>query len=423
MLPALTPQPAAATLVSSSALAPVTGAIFNKPTGTDAERQAIDRHLVGLIDGTPGGSNIKIAIYTFSSDSDAVADALIAAKNRGVNVQLIVSSVAWNNAPLERLKASLGTDKSRSSWTMPCPGDPRDEQTSRSCIGQSQPSINHNKFFLFSRTGSATKVVVQSSANLNRTTGHNRWNNAVTLTGAGAIYDDYVRYFIDMKNLRHSDDYYNLRPPVQTSAAKVYHFPRKGTSASTDTIYNILKLVSCKGNSSVGTVDGRTIVRVGMALFSRYEVARKLRELDSSGCYVDVVFNEKDIGTRTLDELDRNTAYNGVRLRYFSDASRASFLHSKVLLIEGKYNGVADRKVTWTGSPNCSYPALRAHDETLLKLSGSSLHDQYRQHFRTVAAATDCEKTPGGAIKCDGRRTVTSIRTVPDRTADEIPRG
>ena len=43
-------------------------------------------------------------------------------------------------------------------------------------------------------------------------------------------------------------------------------------------------------------------------------------------------------------------------------------LHSKYLLVEGVYDGKAGRKLVFTGSHNYTYPALRANDETLLKI-------------------------------------------------------
>ena len=53
-------------------------------------------------------------------------------------------------------------------------------------------------------------------------------------------------------------------------------------------------------------------------------------------------------------------------------------LHSKYLLINGVYDGASRKKLVFTGSHNYTYPALRANDETLLKIDNAALYDQYK---------------------------------------------
>ncbi|NUO58497.1 MAG: hypothetical protein HOV78_17660, partial [Hamadaea sp.] len=141
--------------------APVTSAVFNNPTGTAADKALLQNKIVELIGTAPAGSRIRMAMYY--ADDATIPNALIAAHQRGVNVQVIFDGRETAEALWPSLTAELGTSLSAASWALACPAG-------RGCIGSrvlgSVDSINHNKFFLFSSTGGAANVVVQSSANL-----------------------------------------------------------------------------------------------------------------------------------------------------------------------------------------------------------------------------------------------------------------
>src|SRR3954471_2578369 len=121
-----------------------TQAVFNNPTGTAAEQAAIVTKISGLIAGAPAGSRIRMSMYY--ADDPTIPNALIAAKSRGVNVQVIFSYKETGEALWPSLTAALGTDKTKSSYAITCP-------SGRGCIGNrtlsTVDSINHNKFFLF----------------------------------------------------------------------------------------------------------------------------------------------------------------------------------------------------------------------------------------------------------------------------------
>ncbi|MFD8637019.1 hypothetical protein [Streptomyces sp. NPDC059533] len=65
-----------------------TGPVFNKPKGTTAERGAILSHLGRLVNGAPSGPDIRISLYLFGSSW--LADQLVAAHHRNVNVTVLV---------------------------------------------------------------------------------------------------------------------------------------------------------------------------------------------------------------------------------------------------------------------------------------------------------------------------------------------
>ncbi|WP_328540287.1 phospholipase D-like domain-containing protein [Streptomyces sp. NBC_00344] len=78
-------------------------------------------------------------------------------------------------------------------------------------------------------------------------------------------------------------------------------------------------------------------------------------------------------------------------------------MHSKYLLIDGMYDGTAN-KLVWTGSHNYSGPSLRENDEALLKVDDSAYHDAYVSNFNAVKAAA----VPGTADGTDACKGVVS---------------
>jgi PLD-like domain len=411
---------------ADAAATPVTAAYFNDPNAAD-QRTVIQDEIVSLINGAPAGSLIRMAMYY--ADDATIPDALAAARARGVNVQAIFDSKETPLAPYQTLVSALGTNLSAPSWVMTCGAN-------RGCIGQralSVPAINHNKFFLFSSTGGASNVVVQSSANLHTgRDGLGGWNNALVLVGNTGIYNAYSGYFGDLRAQVRNDDYYTTgRTPVTSGNSKIHFYPRHESSGapspysdpSTDTIETVLDHVACTGNSVVGTNDGthRTIIRVAMNQFSRSYLAQKLAALDAQGCYVEVAetYNPDDVNQKaSMDALLKATssAYNGVAVHYYCSDNAASgsqhdhtnvWIHSKYIQIEGDYYGVPDRSITWTGSANFTTNSLRQSDETVLQYEDTSpaapgsVFDSYRTNFRSIRDASNIYAVAnGGTATC-----------------------
>ncbi|MFF8280435.1 phosphatidylserine/phosphatidylglycerophosphate/cardiolipin synthase family protein [Streptomyces lateritius] len=402
-----------------------TQAVFNNPIGAEDEQRAIVNKQIELINGAPAGSRIRLAMY-YATDP-ALPDALVAAHQRGVQVQAIfdikatevpkepghpIPKVQW-----DKLVAALGTDKSRTSWVMHC-------GTNRGCVGTrayGAPivyAIMHNKFLLLSETLGTPRVVVQSSANLhNGRDGAKGWNNALVLAGNDAIYSAYDGYFDDMAARRSNTDYYTTgRPPLASGNAKIHFYPRAATSdsvfysdSSNDTISTILNNVKCYGNSVVGTTDThRTRIRVSMTAFARPYLADKLNQLDAQGCYIEVVATysppppgEDSMQKTSMEKLLARTtsSYGGVITKYYCGAD-STWIHDKYLLIEGNYYNTPDLKVLWTGSHNWTTNSLRQSDETMLQMQDAALHDAYVANFNKTRAATTHQPANGDALTC-----------------------
>lgn len=372
VLSALTATVVVAAAPASAAVAD--GAVFNNPT-VAAEQYKIRDHIRTLINGAPAGSTIRIAMYHFRDT--LVANDLIAAKNRNVNVRLVVDYSDATQPAVQSLITALGTNKAAASHLVLCTAN-------AACIGSAGSPIMHNKFYLFTSTSGSSDVVVQSSANLTTDNATKYWNNAVTLVGNTGLFNAYTDYFNDLVAKVKNSNYYTT---LGSGNAKVYFFPRAGSDESTDTIYNMLnENITCEGNTTVGTQDThRTIIRIGMWYFSRDDIARKLRELADKKCWIDVIYT-------TIDDGSKGHLINHSRIALYQfpeNAGNPYVIHSKYMAIEGTYAGEKDTKWVMTGSHNYTTSALRENDETLLRIKSNTIFDQYRANFRTARAAAN----------------------------------
>lgn len=372
----LTAAVAPVNAATSSATAVTTTATFNDPSGDTTAQSRIRDHIIDLIEGAAAGSTITVAMYTFTEDP--VADALVAAKARGVNVRVILdhTTVTMDGGEYTTLADGLGTDRTQPSWAFACPAG-------RGCLGtrvlpsDSDGPINHNKFFLFSSTGGTSDVVVQSSANMTNTQRTDLFNNAVTIVDAG-LYDIYQAYFSDLlKYGTSSTGLSNYYKTPSSGPYKAYFFPRKEASgteynndASTDTVKLILDNVSCSGG---------TQIRMAANLFTRDEVASKLVSLKNAGCQVYLAYDGNPSSmSATVESILSGKLTKRVQCYEDRPSGVKVGLHSKYLLINGTYDGTANKKLVWTGSHNYTYPSLRANDETLLKIDDAALYDQFK---------------------------------------------
>lgn len=364
----LTSANADAPAPSAAATVPETGALFNDPNGTAEEQYAIRDYLHELVDEAQTGSTISMSIYNITDFDADFADAVVAAADRGVNTRVVLESTASaQTGSGQAIIDALGTDTNAESWVSVC------------TVGCHGTRHNHNKFYLFSDVSDVSDVVVQSSANFTVSNGSRFWNNAVTFVENPGLYQSYLDYFYDLARDTEDADYYHTD---SLGGVKTYFFPRAGSTSATDTVYNTLENVSCTGNSNVGTSDGRTIIRVAMWYFGRVAIAERLADLGVQGCEVQIAYT--DMLAEPKSALD--SAPN-VTLVSLEDDDARDIIHSKYMLIEGSYAGVADRSVVFTGSPNYSDAALRLNDEAMLRIYNDTIHDQYVDNFEDIWAS------------------------------------
>ena len=321
------------------------------PDGT-TEDTVLEGRLLELLAKAKPGSSVRAAVYTW--DRMSMADAFVAAQERGVDVRVISGGdFPAVQSLVERLPAG---------HVISC----------RNALGEVMGAmggrINHNKFFLFSDvTGDGPKVAVQSSANLTEFQ-LTRNNNMVILRGRPEVYDAYLRYWNDMSLCVAEPDYY--RVSGQTAPVGLHCFPRATADAGTGS-----------GDPVVEALDGLDAnaggsIRVAMATWSnpRSAIARKLVALHGAGMDVAVLVNPTEAGSEILALLEGA----GIPVRRYAP------LHSKYLLMDGVWRS-AQRKVVLTGSQNFTDPALTGNDETMLRIESEAIHGRFMADWNAMA--------------------------------------
>jgi phosphatidylserine/phosphatidylglycerophosphate/cardiolipin synthase-like enzyme len=388
-----------------SSYTPKTGARFNDPNGTRDQQLALMDPIVNSVNSVPAGSIIRFVAYSFSWQP--MADALIAAHKRGVQVRLLIDSHHYellspgtDTPQLKALRSALGTDRSKPSYIRTC---------KYGCMSNSTSYI-HSKLYLFSRAGDAKYVSMISSANPAETGISKSWNNTYTIANNKAMYDANVDNFNDMVPDKTNTDYYHTASgspcdPNGSPAAscKLYYFPRAGSTPSSDTIYNVLSDVTCTGAATGYGVDGKTVIKIAAYQWTtlRLSIAQKLTALKGKGCSIEVIYPADNVDAEVATELRKKNIpiYNG-RLDRDGDGLKELYPHSKYLLINGVYQGDSSFKGVYTASQNFTNNSLRESNEVLLKIPINSVHDQYVANFNKmknyIAAATSASKTTAG---------------------------
>ncbi len=391
ILSALFPTGASATAGPAVAAASFPAyALFNVPADDGTRDRRIEDEIVALADGAPAGAYIRGAMFTWTSP--VVPQALARAAARGVIVRLAIdregaggANQAADNAAVKAIRAG-GLDDV--TW---CGTSSASVAGSSACIGNFSNSINHNKFFTFSTSGSRKRVVLVTSQNLTFSQ-NNLFNNAVVVSEDYDLYDHFVRYFNDLraerKNNNYADDvdgYYKS----PTTAVTVYHFPR----ANVDTVaHNALSFVT--------TFESGCVVEVVEASFTdpRTAVADQLLRIAQLGCKVRIVFSSMGAQVRAILTRSAN-----VTLKKYDDREASNIdgreisVHSKYLVLTGNYNGSAGRSIVFTGSHNLTGPSLGNHDETLMKIEHPGVSASFRSNFATVWSRAKCVNPESGS--------------------------
>lgn len=355
-------------------------ATFNRP-GPGSVSTRLEDRIIAMIEAAAPGSDVFVAMYTFTRLE--VAQALLAARRRGVTVRVLVDakSVRGDNPAVEALRAARGgLDGCGRACVRVC---------RRGCQGL---HINHNKFLLLSRLRDGSRwVVAQSSANFTAGQLHHH-NDLVVIKNDRKLYRAFRRYFDDLSRRRWAPRYF--RRAEGESGVEAYFFPRL---FGPDPIVKMLDRIDC---------DPDAVIRVAHSRFQshRLRVARRLRALADQGCDVHVLVRDepgKDSpGSAVLRELEGLVTV----LPYKGRPRADNAIHTKLMLIRARYAGSEEpRHVVLTGSHNLSATSLRFNDEVLLRLENEALFDAYQGFWEGMlrvyrpprtGAAPACRSSP-----------------------------
>ena len=338
---------------------PATGATFNDPNGTRDQQTVLMRQIIEAVNNVPSGSIIRVVAYSF--DYQPMADALLAAKKRGAQVRLLIDSHA-STAQIKQLRSYLGTGTSDGSYLRTC---------RFSCMSNTKSFI-HSKLYLFSRTGGATQVSMNSSANPAETGISKSWNNTYTTVGDKALYDANVANFNDMLPDKTNTNYYHS---VESPPYKEYFFPRAGSTKNSDTLYNILNDVSCPSTVRLTTYFWTS---------ARLYLAEKLSAMRKAGCTIEVIYPDGPGAQDTIYPQVTAELRSGKIDTWNTRPKKGLYVHNKVILIDGTYQGVGGQKLVYATSQNLTLTSLRESNEVMLRIPNLPAYWLYEGNFEQI---------------------------------------
>lgn len=326
---------------------PPLGAVFSSPL--DGNGREILTQVFRSIYASPKGSTIRLVVWNFADP--AITTALIAAKKRGVRVQ-VVTAESTKNKQWYRIRDALSKVPNDRSFAIRCHNACRTDRF-----------VMHAKIFLFSKAGQRQHVSMFGSTNLTKAAGNRQWNDQTTTANKG-LYDFFVEtfkeYAADRVVSKGNDIFDNGR-------YRVVLFP----VPETNPIAEALEKVKCYPPQGSGGGNRRTVVRIAIAgWFDEFglKIARQVRRLWDNGCDLRIVTT---LAGRKINRVLKQRYGRGrVPIRQVTidkdrDRIPEYYMHMKSLAVDGYYDGDPNAHVLLTGSPNWSGEA-RSSDEVVV---------------------------------------------------------
>lgn len=335
----------------------------------------IRNHVVRTINSTPAGSQIRILSWSFKSDK--IRNALIAAKKRGVSVQILMSRPRVpSDSDYGKLKKAFGGKRYqknavRGSWVYACKA---------SCRGRG--GTMHAKVFMFSQARNSRWIIMSGSGNLTDFAGRMQWNQLHTTVGNKEAYDDLQQVFAQAKG----DKPTRPRQLELVYPDTTYWFtPLLSPTTKRDFTYQALNTVKCSGATNR---RGSTIIRIAMYVWRDDRgdwMARKVRQLWNQGCDVRIIY--AIMGNRNKAILYSPSGRGRIPMRQtlqVDDAHRPVwYLHQKYVAIAGNIAGKTNGYEVHQGSFNFSDLGMRS-DENVQKIYGYPNFAAYNRDFNQI---------------------------------------
>ncbi|MGZ8744575.1 MAG: phospholipase D-like domain-containing protein [Nocardioides sp.] len=398
---------------------PNTGPVFNNPYGGDDARFRIERRILEAIRHSGKNDQIKIAIYSW--DRIDMAKAVIKARRRGAQVQILLNDHQVTRAQ-RMMKQAIGRNPSKENFVYECDS---------SCRGRRDNL--HTKFYLFSSPGAATDVIMLGSHNLTLNAVKWQWNDFVVLRNKPRLYDEFQTVFNDMRR-----DWSKNRPFLEFCGNPAGQSCQRTSSNYFTQVFPVN--VKKHGDPAMEILDstrcaGGTKVRVSMHTMrgSRAErIAERLRAMYARGCNIKVLYGL--MGFPVKRKLGAPTARGRIPLRstgydYNGDGDVDRYTHQKYVTIKGNWGGRKGVNVVFGGSSNWSNKGLGG-DEIVFNMYGAGNVAKYNanwdfmwnNHSRNSYTTTSSEYRTVVPVWKDGvlrpkvvTKTVTRTEVLPDR--------
>lgn len=405
LLALIAPMSQASAAPRKKAWKPKAGAFFNQPRSSPANENRLENQVLAAVRNTPKGEYIRMAMFSY--DRWPVTDALIAARKRGVRVQVVLNGHELTPAA-KRIKSYLGPRygyvKRKVKVTRPNGKVVTVIKKKRynrknffyqcvsSCRGDGD--VQHSKFVLFTRSGDARNVVMVGSLNMKVNGTHNQFNDLLVMNNRRRMHDDLAKVFAQMRNDRVLRNPYRDFIYGDGTQLLVMPFARKYATAKTkwtparDPMTKFLNPIQCLGAK---TPSGRTAIRVNMHAWDRERgamIARKMRDLYARGCDVKLMVGFAGANVRNILAQPTSRGVVPVRSTGYDtdyDGEIDLYSHTKYFTVNGRYGKKNGVRMIVTGSSNYQNGGQYG-DELFLRAYNARLHTQYVTNWNDVWA-------------------------------------
>lgn len=352
---------------------PPRGVLINNPLGDQAHKRTIWNHIVRTIRSVPRGGKIRIASWNVRSPG--AERALIYAHKRGVSVRVIMDQKnTENNSGFRKLARALregqaNRRKDMKSWAVVCYS---------SC--RHAGGIAHTKFFLFSRAGKARNITMYGSGNLTDLAATNQWDDLFTVQST-SVYNYMLAIFNQMTYDQNRANPFSTRLFWGTDLydwMRIYIFPWAGANTPGDPVLTVLNNIKCTGAAPGVGSNGHTVVRIAQTATTGargLRITNKLVDLKKHGCIIRMIYTL--MGKQSMAAMRAGgVPFHQVVKDYNHDYVYETYLHTKVLTVNGVYQDRTDARETWNGSSNWTGLSLGS-DETFVHLKSASVTKRY----------------------------------------------
>jgi hypothetical protein len=372
------------------------GAAFNNPLGTVAQRRKLLNHVTATVNSMPGyavdpslcsdnpadyPSTIRIALYSVTNE--AFGRAMVAADKRCVSVQILMNNHLdpATTPAISMMRDALGT--------APRSGDGSLQRSfARMCGGCRGRGVQHSKFYLFDSPVKAVNgrslirdTVMVGSSNMTGNASGVQWNTLYTVRSNAKLHQDYLGVFdrskYDIPDSRTLD--------YRTGNYFTQFWPRSGG----DPEMSALRSVRCTGANGGAGIGGRTVIYINMhAWFGTrgYALAKQVRSLYGQGCYVRILYSFMSYSVFKKLKSGTGSRMSVRRTLFSTDGDKYAdvYSHFKLMAASGNIGGDRSAWISWTGSMNFTNSGV-GFDEVMMRISSLGAYRQFRDNFSYIS--------------------------------------
>ena len=352
--------------------------VFSTPGFKGQYSFTIENKLIEMTRMAVPGSTIRAALYSF--DRVALANELVAASKRGVDVRLVMDGGNKVNIDTQGHAINILAHELQCAPGTPCVHfceGPLASPLAFLKIKKGYPLggscrglvINHNKLFLFSQLSDGHFVVAQTSANMNQSQ-LAMYQDMLLIKDDPALFSQISNYWVKLLTDRTvlKDSYPTIESTL--NPVRVHFFPRL---TGKDPVLDILRRVNCK-------IPGSTI-RVAHAAFTRGKVAEEMKRLRDEGCGLQVILREDPAQSSPGGKVRKLLGQSLLVLPFNGDTpakQSINSIHTKIVLINASIDNSSEKvQLTLTGSHNLDLFSLRTNDEMLFEVRDAQMFERY----------------------------------------------